>query len=88
MAFTRYALTDMDISTTTAPLHHSTRLFNPHSMAFVTVAMNDTMEGKLVRHTFARLAEKDSVDLDYVRRLQDAIGTFEKIIDRVRFLSF
>ena len=43
------------------------------------------MEGKLVATTFARLAEKDSVDQDYVRRLQDAIGTFEKIIDGLGF---
>jgi len=46
---------------------------------------NDTMEGKLVASAIARLAERDSLDRDSVRRLQDAIGVFEKIVDGLGF---
>jgi hypothetical protein len=46
---------------------------------------NDTMEGKLVASTIARLAKRDSVDQDSVRRIQDTIGFLEKVLDGLGF---
>lgn len=57
-----------------------------HSLWLSSLSLsNDTMEGKLVASTIVRLAEKDSIPQDAVRRIQDAIGTFEKIIDGLGF---
>jgi hypothetical protein len=46
---------------------------------------NDTMEGKLVASAIVRLAERDSLDEDDVRRIQDNIGFFEENIDGLGF---
>jgi hypothetical protein len=46
---------------------------------------NDTMEGKLVASTIARLAERDSIDQDSCRRIQGAIGMLEKGFDGLGF---
>ena len=46
---------------------------------------NDTMEGKLVASAIARLAERDSLDQDSLRRIQDAIGILEKDYDGLGF---
>lgn len=46
---------------------------------------NDTMEGKLVASAIARLADKDSLNQDSIRQLQEAIGGIEKIIDGLGF---
>jgi hypothetical protein len=43
------------------------------------------MEGKLVASAIARLAEKDSLDQDTIRHLQDSIGGLEQIIDGLGF---
>ncbi len=43
------------------------------------------MEGKLVASTIARLAERDSLDQNSVRRIQDAIGILEKNLDGLGF---
>lgn len=57
-----------------------------HSLWLSSLSLsNDTMEGKLVAHTIARLAERDSLDPSSVSRLQDTVGIFEKIIDGLGF---
>jgi hypothetical protein len=57
-----------------------------HSLWLSSLSLsNDTMEGKLVARAIVRLAEKDSIPQDAVRRIQDGIGTFEKIIDGLGF---
>ena len=43
------------------------------------------MEGKLVASAIARLAERDSLDQDSLRRIQDAIGILEKDYDGLGF---
>jgi hypothetical protein len=46
---------------------------------------NDTMEGKLVARTIARLAERDSLAHEKVRLLQRAIGFYEEAFDGLGF---
>ncbi|MEY4703924.1 MAG: hypothetical protein RL042_120 [Nitrospirota bacterium] len=46
---------------------------------------NDTMEGKLVASAIGRLAERESLSEDAVRRIQGNIGFFEEHIDGLGF---
>lgn len=57
-----------------------------HSLWLSSLSLsNDTMEGKLVASAIVRLAEKDGLDKNHVRRLQEAIEVFERIIDGLGF---
>jgi hypothetical protein len=46
---------------------------------------NDTMEGRLVAATLARLAQKDGLDASATQRLQEALGLLERMIDGLGF---
>jgi hypothetical protein len=46
---------------------------------------NDTMEGKLITRTVARLADKDLLDNKYVRPLLDVIRCFEETVHGLGF---
>lgn len=46
---------------------------------------NDTMEGKLVSRTIVRLARKDSLDQNFVHRLQGIVENLEGMVDGLGF---
>lgn len=57
-----------------------------HSLWLSALSLsNDTMEGKLVGSAIVRLAEKDSLDQNTIRHLQDYIGGLEQIMDGLGF---
>src|ERR1022692_3736988 len=57
-----------------------------HSLWLSSLSLsNDTMEGKLVASTIARLAERESLDQDHVRSLQHGIRFIEENIDGLGF---
>lgn len=61
-------------------------IIQSHSLWLSSLSLaNDTMEGKLVAHAIARLAEKDSLDPYSISRLQETVGVLEKIIDGLGF---
>src|SRR5262245_38942533 len=67
----------------TASFHAITQ---SHSLWLSALSLsNDTMEGKLVASAIARLAKKDSLDPDTIRRLQDSIGVLEQIMEGLGF---
>ena len=82
----QYALTDMDILyhyCSTASFHAITQ---SHALWLSSLSLsNDTMEGKLITRTVARLADKDLLDNKYVRPLLDVIRCFEEIVHGLGF---
>ena len=46
---------------------------------------NDTMEGKLVLGAITRLSERDSLNQESLRHLQETIGMFEELFDGLGF---
>jgi len=57
-----------------------------HSVWLSSLSLsNDTMEGRLVAEVIARLAGKDSLQEDAIRRLQDSVETIEHTIDGLGF---
>lgn len=46
---------------------------------------NDSMEGKILAETFARIFEKDSLDAEVSTRLRETLGALEEMLDGLAF---